>query len=273
MACLAWLGVKNLKPEARARSSPRDGLAWLDETMACHLGNFSDLAEFAQLVTSPALAELTLHQILLSIPNDGEMLLKKHVGLEKLVFDLESATQHIVTHWLVRGNSLSNLRRLCHWNTLSFAKLKQLRILEITVAVETACDALAHLFAHLLESCSRGLVKFGFSVSLLSEPPAIEWQPLRDILTTAIFPMLANVDFWATTIGAHPAFQSDHPENKFYLDFQHGVNHLVEQRILNLAKAARGPVYPVVDVGLTSISLRVMRVQEGITIFHQIRGS
>ncbi|KAJ6483485.1 hypothetical protein C8R47DRAFT_1197278 [Mycena vitilis] len=37
MACLAWLGFKNLKPEARARSSPRDGLAWLDETMACPL--------------------------------------------------------------------------------------------------------------------------------------------------------------------------------------------------------------------------------------------
>ncbi|KAJ7618178.1 hypothetical protein DFH06DRAFT_1144994 [Mycena polygramma] len=35
MACLAWLGFRNLKPEARARSSLRDGLAWLDKTMAC----------------------------------------------------------------------------------------------------------------------------------------------------------------------------------------------------------------------------------------------
>ncbi|KAJ7613668.1 hypothetical protein DFH06DRAFT_144938 [Mycena polygramma] len=241
------------------------------------LGAFTDLAEFAQLVTSPALAELTLHQITLPVPKDGDMSLRKQIGLNKLVFDLKRPTQNIITHWLVEGKSLSNLRRLCvswspetvlslreflnvsssledlrleswdvdvpqdHWNTLSFAKLKRLGILEITVAVDTTCGGLAHLFARLLESCSRGLVKFGFSVALLSEPPAIEWQPLRDMLTTVAFPALARVDFWASTIWDNNrplAFQSDHPGDKFLVDFQHGLYHLAEQGILNEADAA-----------------------------------
>ncbi|KAJ6470048.1 hypothetical protein C8R47DRAFT_1299009 [Mycena vitilis] len=35
MACRAWLGLEDLKPEAKASSYLWGGLAWLDETMAC----------------------------------------------------------------------------------------------------------------------------------------------------------------------------------------------------------------------------------------------
>ncbi|KAJ6471103.1 hypothetical protein C8R47DRAFT_1222325 [Mycena vitilis] len=78
-----------------------------------NLETFTDLAEFDQLVASPALAELTLHMISLPDPKADGTSLRKQVELNKLVFYLDGPTQRIITHWLVEGNSLSNLRRLC----------------------------------------------------------------------------------------------------------------------------------------------------------------
>ncbi|KAJ7613667.1 hypothetical protein DFH06DRAFT_1370490 [Mycena polygramma] len=267
-----------------------------------NLEAFTDLAEFDQLVASPALAELTLHMISLPDPKADGTSLRKHLGLNKLVFYLDGHTQRIITHWLVEGKSLSNLRRLCvawaretvsrlqellnalssledltlespngkyfltsrgvrppyvlsvydsddHWNTLSFATLKRLRILELTIAVDdTTCGGLAHLFSRLLEPCSRTLERFGFTVLLCAEPPTIEWQPLSDILNTVTFPALARVDFWASAIREDYlplAFQSDHPADKFHIDFQNGFHHLAEQGILNMViTAPERSVYP-----------------------------
>ncbi|KAJ6471105.1 hypothetical protein C8R47DRAFT_748901 [Mycena vitilis] len=229
----------------------------------CGLKTFAELEEFTQLVGSPALKELVLRAVFLPIPKDGGTPRSSHIGLTALDLDF-------VNTWLIEGVSLSMLRRLhVAWdadtlpsvrrllnalpslenltlkaynfmifddfsNALSL-NLKHLRILELGLVMHFAHpQKLCPLLARLLESCGKGLEKLILSFSLVDELPAIEWEPLVNILTMTNFPALAAVEVWARQTHSEP---DTYPEavGKFLADVRRGLHHLDCQGILKCA--------------------------------------
>ncbi|KAJ7833071.1 hypothetical protein B0H13DRAFT_2111576 [Mycena leptocephala] len=174
-----------------------------------HLGTFKDVAEFSELVTSAALTNLVLQDIVLpSLTADDLERLNKQLQLTDCRFDVKSPTLEVIAAWLVGGESLSDLRSLhCPWNletvshvrnitqasmsslqdlflyshdlnvshdfptTLSLASLVELRMLTASFVIEAShSESFAHGLAGLLVTAPRKLSSFGVGAYLISDP-------------------------------------------------------------------------------------------------------
>jgi hypothetical protein len=76
------------------------------------LGPINELAEFYQLVASPALKDLFLQKINLPAPNENERLATNRPQLRECIFDLPSSSLDVMKEWLVDGDTLSELHHL-----------------------------------------------------------------------------------------------------------------------------------------------------------------
>ncbi|KAJ6587937.1 hypothetical protein B0H19DRAFT_1247662 [Mycena capillaripes] len=107
-------------------SGPADGHLRALSTVAlvslrlAHLGALSDLTEFSHLVSSAALTELALQDIVLpseSLTEGKLALLNKALALTDCRLDLKGLTLEIIATWLIGGESLSVVRCFhCPWN-------------------------------------------------------------------------------------------------------------------------------------------------------------
>ncbi|KAJ7653896.1 hypothetical protein DFH06DRAFT_1416637 [Mycena polygramma] len=189
------------------------------------LGLLTDAADFAQLVTSPALMGLKLKDISLPAPSDGEMPLSHRIGLAALNLDLDPLTLKVITRWLVQSGSLSALRRFRirdpsiydlrkildasmlsyfhlsffhavniadYSNTISLPRLNKLHTLELFAIIRLPQwnpEIIPHVFQELLESTSPperlSSIMIGFSLPFPATIPTLNWKPLENVLTSA----------------------------------------------------------------------------------------
>ncbi|KAJ7024034.1 hypothetical protein C8F04DRAFT_1132545 [Mycena alexandri] len=172
-------------------------------------GTLNSLAEFSQLVASPALKDLWLKNLEIPVPGQDEIPLTNTIALTNFEFELKSSTLAIVTPWLVDGASLSHVRSLSFaWTrenvsylhalthgaaanlekvtleshnatiTMDFPPLRlgglqqKLQKIRVTLNVDVNhSDRLPRELAVLLESCSASLTTISVALYLSTRNP------------------------------------------------------------------------------------------------------